>query len=230
VVHATRGDDTRRERDGVVNAVGGLEQRVTLVLRRYMSEILAQSLRRKAQSSISVAEGRLDVAHLPALRDRIESGVRLFVDPALQGALLAELAKLTDAEAPAFELERIGVTTEADISRARLRARELAMSLGGTTYLAQRAATVVSELSRNIVAYAGSGVVELRPVAGPPAMLAIRAIDKGPGIPDVDAIMNGTYKSRTGLGKGLAGVKRLAVRFDLQTGPAGTRIDAEIAL
>jgi serine/threonine-protein kinase RsbT len=213
-----------------MTASGGLEQRVTLVLRRYMSEILAISVRRKAQSAIGVAEGKLEVSHLPALRERIEGGVRLFVDPALQSALLNELASLDAAEAPAPELERIAVTTEADISRARLRTRELAISLGGTSYAAQRAATIASELSRNIIAYAGSGVLELRPISGPPAGLAIRAVDRGPGIRDVDAIMGGTYKSKTGLGKGIVGVKRLATRFDLQTGAGGTRIDAEIAL
>ena len=211
-------------------APGGLEQRVTLVLRRYMSEILAQSLRRKAQSAIQVPEGQLAQAHMPALREKIESGVRLFVDPALQAAALAELATLARTEASSIELERIGVSSEADISRARLRAREIAMTLGGTSYVAQRVATVASELSRNIVAYAGSGVIELKPMVGPPPSLTILAVDRGPGIADVDAIMSGTYRSRTGLGKGLAGVKRLAVRFDLQTSANGTRIEAELSL
>lgn len=217
-------------RDDVVIAPGGLEQRVTLVLRRYMSEILAQSLRRKAQSAIQVGEGQLGLAHLPLLRDKLEGGIRLFVDPALQQAALAELATLTRVEATPVELERVGVSSEADISRARLRAREIAMTLGGTGYIAQRVATVASELSRNIVAYAGSGVIELKPVPGPPVALTIVAIDRGPGIANVDAILAGTYKSRTGLGKGLAGVKRLATRFELQTGASGTRIEAELAL
>jgi serine/threonine-protein kinase RsbT len=188
-------------------------------------------VRRRAQLAIGVADGRLEAAHLPALRERIEGGVRLFVDPALQTALLGELAKLgaVDREAKA-EMERIGVTSEADISRARLRARELAMTHGATAYLAQRAATAASELARNVVSYAGSGVLELEPIAGTPSRLVLRAIDKGPGIRDVEAILAGTYKSRTGLGKGLLGVKRLATRFDLQTGPTGTRVEAEIAL
>jgi serine/threonine-protein kinase RsbT len=213
-----------------VIAPGGLEQRVTLVLRRYMSEILAQSLRRKAQAAIQVPEGKLTQANLPALREKIEGGIRLFVDPALQTAALAELATLSRTEATTVELERIGVSSEADISRARLRAREIAMTLGGASYIAQRVATVASELSRNIVAYAGSGVIELKPMAGPPPALAIVAVDRGPGIADVDAILSGTYKSRTGLGKGIAGVKRLATRFDLQTGANGTRIEAELSL
>jgi serine/threonine-protein kinase RsbT len=209
-----------------------MEQRVTLVLRRYMSDILAQSVRRKAQSAIGIGEGRLTLAHLPALHQRIESGVRLFVDPALQSALLGELQALArgQSEAPQLEAERIGVTSEADISRARLRAREIAMTLGGTSYVAQRAATVASELSRNIVAYARTGILELVPLAGPPPSLTIRAVDRGPGIANVESILAGTYKSRTGLGKGLSGVKRLASRFDLQTSSGGTSIEADIAL
>ena len=43
-------------------------------------------------------------------------------------------------------------------------------------------------------------------------------------------MLSGRYRSRTGLGKGLLGVKKLSTRFDLETGPSGTRVEAEIAL
>ena len=40
--------------------------------------------------------------------------------------------------------------------------------------------------------------------------------------------MAGKYKSRTGLGAGILGVKRLGSHFEIQTGPTGTRIRVEV--
>jgi anti-sigma regulatory factor (Ser/Thr protein kinase) len=44
----------------------------------------------------------------------------------------------------------------------------------------------------------------------------------------LDAVMAGTYRSRTGLGMGLCGIKRLADRMDVQTGARGSVITAEV--
>jgi serine/threonine-protein kinase RsbT len=60
--------------------------------------------------------------------------------------------------------------------------------------------------------------------------LVIIASDAGPGIPNLDEIMSGRYRSRTGLGAGLLGTKRLVDNFELQTGPSGTHIEVEVAL
>ena len=93
----------------------------------------------------------------------------------------------------------------------------------------QRVTTVVSELSRNIVAYTPGGYLELELKAMPPR-LAIRASDRGSGIPNLPEILAGKYRSRTGLGRGLLGTKQLAQRFDISTGASGTTIEAEIQL
>jgi len=42
--------------------------------------------------------------------------------------------------------------------------------------------------------------------------------------------MSGKYRSTTGLGRGLLGVKRLADRFTIKTGKGGTSIEAEVLL
>lgn len=207
-----------------------LERAVGLVLRKYMSEISAQSVRQRAQRAIGVPEGRLDMHGLPRLRAALETGIHLFVDSALQAQVRADLEAVEQQPALRPTDETVQVTNEADVSRARLRAREVALALGASALGAQRAATVVSELCRNIVAYAGAGRLELTPVEGPPRELGIRAIDEGPGIEALDAILAGRYRSRTGLGKGLRGVQRLASRFDVSTGPRGTRVECWIAL
>jgi serine/threonine-protein kinase RsbT len=209
--------------------VNDLERAVGLVLRKYMSEISAHSVRQRAQRTIGVAEGGLEPDGLPRLRGALEAGIRLFVDSALQAQAIRELEGI-EAEITRPTDETLQIVSESDVSRARLRAREVALALGASALAAQRAATVTSELCRNIVAYAGAGRLELLPDDGPPRELGIRAIDKGPGITGLDAILAGTYRSRTGLGKGLLGVKRIATRFDVSTGPRGTRVECSIAI
>ena len=49
-------------------------------------------------------------------------------------------------------------------------------------------------------------------------------------IEGLDRILAGQYRSKTGLGKGLSGVKKLASRFDVATGHQGTRVEAVITL
>ena len=47
----------------------------------------------------------------------------------------------------------------------------------------------------------------------------------GPGIPDLDLILSGTYKSKTGLGLGLLGVKALLDNLQIESSSAtGTRV------
>jgi anti-sigma regulatory factor (Ser/Thr protein kinase) len=54
------------------------------------------------------------------------------------------------------------------------------------------------------------------------------ARDQGPGIPDVESILSGGYRSRTGLGLGIKGSERLMDRFVVRTTPeTGTEITAE---
>jgi serine/threonine-protein kinase RsbT len=89
----------------------------------------------------------------------------------------------------------------------------------------------VSELARNIILYAAEGAVELEPLGtGVEAKLRVRATDRGPGIPppQLEAILGGQYRSRSGLGKGIVGVKRVANTFSIESKPGvGTTIIAE---
>jgi serine/threonine-protein kinase RsbT len=95
----------------------------------------------------------------------------------------------------------------------------------------QKVTTIVSELARNIVLYAKEGSVEVGFVNQQRnSHIVITAVDQGPGIPNLTHIMGGGYQSRTGLGKGLLGTKRLADRFTITTGTQGTSITAEVTL
>jgi serine/threonine-protein kinase RsbT len=213
-----------------------VERAVEEILGRCMSPILAQSVRRRAQRAIQVPEGALRLSDLPRLQGELAAGVRLFAEPNAQRQALdavSALAKGSDEPAssprPAEKI-RVELAAEADVVQARSHARALAERLGGDAFAIQRVATAASELARNAVLYAGGGVIEFSPSRPPQRGVWILARDAGPGIGNLDHILSGKYKSRTGLGRGLLGVKRLARSFDVTTGSNGTRIEVEIAL
>lgn len=115
------------------------------------------------------------------------------------------------------------VAAEVDIVRARHAARDLCRRLGTSAVTLQRVVTIVSELTRNMLRHAGGGELTLARVASRARRVTIHARDAGPGIEDLAARLAGR-----GRGLGLVGSKRLADVFDVQTGPGGTSIRAEV--
>ena len=86
-------------------------------------------------------------------------------------------------------------------------------------------ATSVSELARNAFRYAGGGRVTFSVRLDDAPALLVRVQDKGPGIADLRAILEGRYRSQTVMGLGIIGSKRLSDEFDIQSTPGkGTRI------
>src|SRR6266853_1082321 len=72
-----------------------------------------------------------------------------------------------------------------DIVTARQKGRALALGLGFDTADATLIAAAISEVSRNIVEYAGRGEIILRPMKnGATHGLSVVARDEGPGIAD----------------------------------------------
>jgi serine/threonine-protein kinase RsbT len=120
------------------------------------------------------------------------------------------------------------IAAEGDIARARQATRDLCRALGASAVGVQRIVTVVSELTRNMVLYAGGGCLSVEPCPKGRSRVTIVASDGGPGIADLTAILGGRYRSRTGAGLGLLGSKRLSGAFDVATGPAGTTVTAEV--
>ncbi|MCK6548576.1 ATP-binding protein [Myxococcota bacterium] len=114
---------------------------------------------------------------------------------------------------------------ENDVVHARQRARRVSELLGLEAQDQTRVSTAVSELARNALRYAGGGRVELGVSATEPASLLVEITDRGPGIRDLAAIEAGTHRSKTGLGLGLQGARRLVDHFELATGPeTGTTV------
>lgn len=119
------------------------------------------------------------------------------------------------------------IKSAADITEARRSCKALCAELGFSDLDCVKVVTVVSELARNIQRYAGSGTLLVTAIDSPRRGIEIVAIDRGPGIPNVEQVLRGNHKSATGLGRGLAGSKAIMDEFDLSTKPsAGTRVRA----
>jgi len=115
---------------------------------------------------------------------------------------------------------------ERDIVFARQRARQLAARLGLGAQDQTRLATAVSEIARNAFVYAGGGRVEFH-LEGTtqPQVLTVVVEDNGPGIAQLGEVMDGVYRSRTGMGLGIVGARRLVDRFDIRSEAGhGTRV------
>ena len=58
----------------------------------------------------------------------------------------------------------------------------------------------------------------------PPPGLLIRVRERGPGIKDLQAILDGRYDSPTGLGVGILGAKRLMDQFEIESSEGGATV------
>ena len=110
------------------------------------------------------------------------------------------------------------VRYEPDIVIARQRTRQIAGLLGFDTQDQTRLSTAVSEITRNAFNYAGGGKVEYLLEDTPKGQtFLIRIIDQGPGIPDVEAVLEGRFQSKSGMGLGIAGARRLMDQFQIES-------------
>lgn len=118
------------------------------------------------------------------------------------------------------------ILAEDDVVRARQIARTIAGALGYAGQDQTRIATAVSEVARNAFMYARGGRVRFAVdlTAAQPAF-EIVVEDRGPGIADLAAVLDGSYVSSTGMGLGLRGVRRLMDDCVIESDPgSGTRV------
>ena len=122
-------------------------------------------------------------------------------------------------------IDRMPLVREHDLVIARQKAREIAGMLGFDRQDQARIATAVSEIARNAIRYAHDGSIAYE-VEGerPPQILLVRIADRGPGIANLDEILEGRYKSTTGMGIGLTGARRLMDRCEIASSPKGTTV------
>ncbi len=119
----------------------------------------------------------------------------------------------------------IELQEEIDVVRARRQGRDMARDLGFRSTDQTRLATAISELARNVLNFAGSGIC-LITGEWEESNRSIRVVveDHGPGISDVHLAMEDGFSTGKGLGAGLPGTRRLVDEFDIQSQPGHTRV------
>lgn len=122
-------------------------------------------------------------------------------------------------------LYRVIIEREDDVYMASTLGKRIATDCGLNKSQQTRLIVSIMELTRNIVFYANKGelFITLIPFYG----IEIIATDHGPGIPNIEQVLNNEIPSKTGLGLGLSGVKRLMDEFEITSSlHQGTKVRA----
>ena len=198
-----------------------MTERVRGVLLGHVSSITADSVLKSALSRVGRTQGDLD-------RDGIDEPVIAELDRCLavfvgsdaeRSDSLIKLRAITQM-AGAGQLPAsvdIPILDETGVVDARTAARTFARDVGFGRVDQAKIATAVSELARNVYAYAKTGRVVLSSVERPRVGVKIVSTDSGPGIANVAEILSGGYRSRTGMGLGILGCKRLMDEFTIDS-------------
>ncbi|MDL1959647.1 MAG: anti-sigma regulatory factor [Deltaproteobacteria bacterium] len=118
---------------------------------------------------------------------------------------------------------KVEIRAQSDIIVARRAGRDMARDLGFGSADQTRLATAISELTRNIIQYAGEGVCVITDESDKTTIkVRVKVEDNGPGIPDIDQAMEQGFSTARGLGAGLPGTKRLVQEFDIDSVPGHT--------
>ncbi len=121
---------------------------------------------------------------------------------------------------------QVAINSDQDIVSARQTGRAMANELGFSSGDATLIATAISELARNIVAYASRGRITLNVINGMNRQgISVTASDDGPGIPDIPQALRDGFSTSGSLGLGLPGVRRLVDEFEITSQPGrGTTV------
>lgn len=123
----------------------------------------------------------------------------------------------------------VAVTESSQAGHVRRLAAALAGRLGFSAEDQGRVALVASEVAKNLVAHAREGQVLLRELyAGSHVGVELIALDKGPGMEDVQRCLEDGYSTAGTAGKGLGAIRRQSNLFDLYSRPEGTAVLAQV--
>ncbi|HYD16440.1 MAG TPA: ATP-binding SpoIIE family protein phosphatase [Candidatus Nanoarchaeia archaeon] len=114
----------------------------------------------------------------------------------------------------------ISVHEESQVGEARREASSLATRLGFEQAAGGRVAIAVSEAARNLYLHGGGGEVVVSGLQWRnESCVEILAMDRGPGMQDIDKCMRDGYSTAGTPGTGLGAIARLADEFDLYSVP-----------
>jgi serine/threonine-protein kinase RsbT len=120
---------------------------------------------------------------------------------------------------------RVAIDDERDVYMASSIGKKVAEEFGLDKIQQTKLVVSIMELARNIIYYASKGEIFITPV--PDYGIEIVAVDKGPGIKEIEKVLKSEIRSKKGLGLGLSGVQRLMDEFEITSKEnVGTRIRA----
>jgi len=189
----------------------------TSLTRNFVSETMEVVLdrrggeRRRADSWVTMERRRTDRRHRDITTDLQTSGWALVRRDAEAASDSTRWSLGPGMEPARVQSEALlPVANETDALSARDRGRELAVSVGLSPTDSASVAAAVSELVRNLIAYATRGEVILRTIENKRARgIEVVVIDEGPGIADIEQALQERFSTSGGLGLGLPGVRRL---------------------
>jgi serine/threonine-protein kinase RsbT len=212
-------------------------------LNQYFSAPIARALLTSTLRRAKIDGGAVGPQAIPQVITALEQALPMYIaDPGRRGECLGRLRKLAQAPAspdpvvavpaprPAARNGSAGastviqVATADDVSNACEVGRDLARKVGFPNVQQTKIATAIAELARNILLYAISGELRISAIDAPRRGVEVMAADEGPGIKDLPLVMEGPYRSRTGMGLGLRGSKRLMDTFEIESSPKGTKV------
>lgn len=120
----------------------------------------------------------------------------------------------------------VKIKSETSLVQVRRKLRDITEELGFGVTDTTRIITAASELVRNIVQFAETGVMKWEIIEEENRKgIKLTFKDQGPGIPDVEKAMVEGYSTGNGLGLGLSGTKQLMDEMDINSKVGqGTRI------
>lgn len=185
----------------------------------------AKGVFRTLPASVNATVGTLDVIEVRELLSHLETSGKLFALSG-KGVPSKQLREAITRGLPAKQKEqRFTISIDRDVLVVQRATQALTKTFFSTTD-SVRLTTAVSELTRNIYMYAKQGHVTLRLSEAPQHWrFDVEAVDTGPGIPHLELVLSGAYKSSTGLGRGLIGTRALLDDLQIESATGmGTRI------
>ena len=125
---------------------------------------------------------------------------------------------------------RVPVKHERDRALVTSKLRRFCREVGLREHDALRCMTAVSELTSNIVKFAGSGVVNFLAIEEPGRIgVDVVATDSGGGIPNVADALQDSFSTAKTMGLGLPGTRRLTDFFHIESQPGfGTTVRVKV--
>ncbi len=114
--------------------------------------------------------------------------------------------------------DSIPIIKEQDVVLFRNRLKEYAVKIGMGLVNQTKLITAASELTRNMLKYAGGGIAMIEVVnEGVQNGVRVTFMDEGPGIEDIPRAMQDGFSTGKSLGLGLPGAKRLVSDFSIDS-------------